>query len=364
MKNTTITEEHINQGAKMVEFAGFNMPLKYTGVSEEHHMVRKHVGLFDVSHMGEFFIEGPQALDLVQYVTSNNAARLRQGQAQYSCFPNHEGGIVDDLITYRLHDRDGLQRYMLVVNGANITKDYQWIKEQNRFDAQVIDRSDDISLFALQGPQATQLLKELTDYPIENIAFYHFAIGEVSGLDNVLISATGYTGSGGYELYIKNEDALKLWKSISSKLHAFEGGFAGLGARDTLRLEMGYCLYGNDIDDHTSPIEAGLGWITKTKKGAFVGLEQIRSVKADPKKKLVGFVLDGRRIPRHGYQIVDDQDQSIGRVTSGTNSPSLNIPIGMGYVRIDQAEVDNKIYILAGKKKLEARIVKTPFVAV
>ncbi len=364
MKSTMIKEAHIQAGAKMVEFAGFYMPIKYTGVTEEHQYVRQHVGLFDVSHMGEFFIEGPQSLDLVQYITSNDASKLKPGQAQYSCFPNHEGGIVDDLIVYRLDDKEGMSRYMLVVNGANIEKDLAWIVSNNSFDASCTNRSDEISLFALQGPKAKALLQTLTAKPLDGIKFYHFDAGQVGGIDNVLISATGYTGSGGFELYVKNEDAIQLWKVLAEKLAHFEGGLCGLGARDTLRLEMGYCLYGNEITEQTSPIEAGLGWITKTGKGKFIGLEKILEIKAKPKRKLISFTVEGRRIPRTGYVIENEEGMEIGTVSSGTMSPSLGIPIGMGYVPIELSHLGQVIFVRAGKKSLRAIVRKSPLVKV
>lgn len=366
MKNTPLTEKHQALGARMTDFAGYNMPVSYTGIREEHLTVRSGVGVFDVSHMGEFIIRGKEALDLIQYVTSNNAAKLSIGQAQYSCLPNEEGGIVDDLLVYRLPEdncAEGERAYMLVVNASNIDKDWNWIQAANRFDTNMINISDQTCLIAVQGPKATQALQPLTDVDLAQIKFYHFTKGVFAGFDNVLISATGYTGSGGFEIYANADQAVKIWEAI------FEAGAdlgispIGLGARDTLRMEMGYCLYGNDIDDTTSPIEAGLGWITKVKKGDFISQPLFAQQKKEGvSRKLVGFTLEGRRVPRHDYRIVDlDSGGDVGRVTSGTQSPSLGHPIGMGYVATELAKAGNKVGIEMGKKVMEAEIRTFPF---
>jgi len=365
MKNTPLTEKHIALGAKMAAFAGYNMPISYNGIKEEHAAIRENVGVFDVSHMGEFIIRGKEALDLIQLVTSNNASKLEIGDAQYSCLPNHDGGIVDDLLVYRLDEdqcSEGEQAYMLVVNASNIEKDWNWIKEHNTFDCKMINISDQTGLLAVQGPNTTAFLQTLTDTDLSALKYYTFTKGTIAGIDNVLISATGYTGAGGFELYVNSDQLAQLWTAL------FEAGKdiglapVGLGARDTLRLEMGYCLYGNDIDDTTSPIEAGLGWITKTKKGEFNSVEIFRQQRTEGiTRKLVGFVMNDRRVPRHGYVIEDANENEIGVVTSGTQSPSLEIPIGMGYVKKEFAAADTEIYIAVGRKKLSAKIVKLPF---
>ncbi len=365
MKTTPLTEKHLALGAKMAEFAGFNMPISYRGIKEEHQAVREQAGLFDVSHMGEFIIRGKEALDLIQLVTSNDAARLEIGQAQYSCLPNDQGGIVDDLLVYRLPEDNcaaGERAYMLVVNASNIEKDWNWIERHNTFDTRIIDISDQTGLLAVQGPRATAILQPLTDIDLDAIPFYHFTKGRMAGIDNVLISATGYTGSGGFELYVDRGQALHLWEAVmdAGKNRGLQP--AGLGARDTLRLEMGYCLYGNDIDDKTSPLEAGLGWITKLNKGDFNSRDLFARQKAEGvSRKLVGFQVDDRRVPRHGYPIEAPDGTPIGHVTSGTQSPSLGIPIGMGYVTKAYAAPGTEINIVAGRKKLTAEIVKTPF---
>lgn len=365
MKNTALTEKHIALGAKMAEFAGYNMPISYTGIKEEHHAVRNNIGVFDVSHMGEFIIRGKEALDLIQKVTSNNASKLEIGDAQYSCFPNHEGGIVDDLLVYRLPEdmcAEGEQAFMLVVNASNIEKDWNWLKQHNTFDTKMINISDQTGLLAVQGPNATKVLQQLTDVVLDDLKYYTFTKGKIAGIENVLISATGYTGAGGFELYVDNDHLEKLWDAIFEAGKATDIKPVGLGARDTLRLEMGYCLYGNDIDDTTSPIEAGLGWITKTKKGDFNSVEIFKQQRAEGiDRKLVGFKLDERRVPRHGYTITDAEGNPIGEVTSGTQSPSLEIPIGMGYVKKEFAAPGTEISISVGKKFLKATIVKPPF---
>lgn len=366
MKSTALTATHIELGAKMAPFAGYNMPISYAGIKEEHKAVRENVGVFDVSHMGEFIVKGKEALDLIQKVTSNDASRLEIGQAQYSCFPNGEGGIVDDLLVYRLDEdqcSEGEKAFMLVVNASNIQKDWDWVNKHNDFDTRLINISDKTSLLAVQGPNATKVIQALTPVQLDTLSYYTFTKGEVAGMENVLISATGYTGSGGFELYVDNDKAQALWDAL------FEAGAAsdirpiGLGARDTLRLEKGYCLYGNDIDDTTSPIEAGLGWITKTKKGEFINRDLfVQQRKEGVQRKLVAFTVKGRRVARQGYTIEDKSGKGIGKVTSGTLSPTLGIPIGLGYVAIDQAQLGASIWISAGRKQLEAQIVKLPFV--
>jgi aminomethyltransferase len=367
IKNTPLTDIHIALGAKMAAFAGYNMPISYTGIKEEHTCVRTSVGVFDVSHMGEFIVRGKQALDLVQKVTSNDASKLIIGQAQYSCLPNTEGGIVDDLLVYRLDEDQcsaGEQAYMLVVNASNIDKDWNWIQQYAKdFDTKMINISDQTALLAVQGPKAIQVIQKLTDVDLSAISYYHFTKGKVAGLDNVLISATGYTGAGGFELYVNNSSATKLWDALFETGKDFDIQPIGLGARDTLRLEMGFCLYGNDIDDTTSPIEAGLGWITKTKKGDFVNVETFkRQITEGVTRKLVGFELSDRRVPRHDYEIFDAQDNVIGKVTSGTSSPSLDKPIGLGYVKKGFDTEGSEIFIaFGGGKKLAAKVVKLPF---
>lgn len=365
MKFTPLNDKHIALGAKMVEFAGYNMPVSYSGITEEHHTVRKNVGVFDVSHMGEFIVKGPQALDLVQKVTSNDASKLAAGQVQYSCLPNADGGIVDDLLVYRLPDDDmqagGEQAFMLVVNASNMEKDWNWISKHNTFNTRLINISDETGLLAVQGPNAAKALQSLTDVPLGDMKYYSFTKGRFAGIDNVLISATGYTGAGGFELYTDAKNLVKLWDAV------FEAGKhlgikpIGLGARDTLRLEMGYCLYGNDINDTTSPLEAGLGWITKAQKGDFIGRDHILRIKEQGlSKKLVGFVVKDRRVPRHGYAIEDTAGKVIGEVTSGTQSPSMDQPIGMGYVATAFSQPGSAIMIVAGAKRLEAEVVTLP----
>ena len=366
MLDTPITHLHIALGAKMAEFAGYNMPISYTSITEEHHAVRNGVGVFDVSHMGEFIVRGKQALDLVQKVTSNDASKLAIGDAQYSCLPNLTGGIVDDLLVYRLPEdmcSEDEQAFMLVVNASNIDKDWNWISSQNEFDTRMINISDKTGLIAVQGPKAVETLQKLTDINLSDIKYYSFTKGKIAGIDNVLISATGYTGSGGFELYVANEHTEDLWNAVFEAGKNFDIKPCGLGARDTLRLEKGFCLYGNDIDDTTSPLEAGLGWITKLKKPAvFNGQDWMTKQKeAGLTKKLVGFTMQERRVPRHGYLIMDENDTEIGVVTSGTQAPSLDIPIGMGYVPTSHAAVGSKVYIQVGKKNLEATVCNIPF---
>ncbi len=365
MKETPLTPIHTALGAKMTEFAGYNMPVSYSGIKEEHQAVRNNVGIFDVSHMGEFIIRGKEALNLVQKVTSNNASKLAIGQAQYSCLPNHNGGIVDDLLVYRLDEdqcSEGEQAFMLVVNASNIEKDWDWISEHNTFDTKMINISDQTGLLAIQGPNATKVLQQLTKVDLNTIKFYTFTKGTFAEIDNVLISATGYTGAGGFELYVNAEQLADLWSAILEAGKEYNLKPVGLGARDTLRLEMGFCLYGNDITDTTSPIEAGLGWITKTKKGDFNSVEIFKKQRQEGvSRKLVGFTVDDRRVPRQGYPIENDRGEQIGAVTSGTLSPSLSYPIGMGYVNKPYDELGTKLMIVAGKKKLEGTVVKPPF---
>ena len=357
MKNTALTSTHEALGAKMVPFAGFNMPVQYEGVNLEHETVRQGVGVFDVSHMGEFLIEGEHALELIQKVTSNDASKLTIGKAQYSCLPNDTGGIVDDLIVYRVEEN----LYLLVVNASNIEKDWDWISSKNDVGAEMKNISDNYSLLAIQGPKAVEAMQTLTSHDLSAINFYNFIVGDFAGIEHVIISATGYTGSGGFEIYCKNSEVKQVWDKV------FEAGAPygikpiGLAARDTLRLEMGYCLYGNDIDDTTSPIEAGLGWITKFTK-RFTNSEALELEKQQgPKRKLVAFELDERGIPRHGYDIVDENGKTIGIVTSGTMSPSLNKGIGLGYVPTTSSEIGSKIYIQIRKNAIPATIVKLPF---
>ena len=357
MKNTALTETHKALGAKMVPFAGFNMPVQYEGVNAEHETVRNAVGVFDVSHMGEFLIEGEQALALIQKVTSNDASKLTIGKAQYSCMPNDTGGIVDDLIVYRIKETT----YLLVVNASNIEKDWNWIQSKNDVGATMRNLSDDYALLAIQGPKAVEAMQSLSSYDLSSIAFYNFVVADFAGIAYVIISATGYTGSGGFEIYCKNSEVKHIWDKV------FEAGASygikpiGLAARDTLRLEMGYCLYGNDIDDTTSPIEAGLGWITKFSK-TFTNSEALKNEKEQgPKRRLVGFELNERGIPRHGYDIVDANGHKIGNVTSGTMSPSLGKGIGLGYVPTAFSEIGSEIFIQIRKNPIPATIVKLPF---
>lgn len=358
LKQVQLDQIHRELGAKIVPFAGYEMPLKYSSVVEEHLCVRSGVGIFDVSHMGEFIIEGPEALGLIQSVTSNDAAKLSIGQAQYSCLPNDSGGIVDDLLVYRLDEKE----YLLVVNASNIEKDWNWIVRHNTQGAVMKNVSDDFSLFAVQGPKAVLLIDELTDIDATSIPYYHFTTGRVAESAHVIISATGYTGSGGFELYVKNEDAEALWQAILTAGQSYDILPIGLGARDTLRLEKGFCLYGNDIDDTTSPIEAGLSWITKFTK-VFTHADQLQAQKSKGvARKLVGFKMLDRGIPRHDYTIVDEAGQAIGHVTSGGHSPSLEIGIGLGYVAKAYAKVGSEVFIQIRKKQLKAQVVKLPFV--
>ncbi|MCB4797758.1 glycine cleavage system aminomethyltransferase GcvT [Neotamlana laminarinivorans] len=357
MKNTALTETHTALGAKMVPFAGYNMPVQYEGVNAEHETVRNAVGVFDVSHMGEFLIEGEHALDLIQKVTSNDASKLTIGKAQYSCLPNDNGGIVDDLIVYRIKENT----YLLVVNASNIEKDWNWISSKNDVDATMRDLSEDYSLLAIQGPKAVEAMQSLTSHDLASIKFYNFIVGDFAGIEHVIISATGYTGSGGFEIYCKNSEVKQIWDKVFEAGADFGIKPIGLAARDTLRLEMGYCLYGNDIDDTTSPIEAGLGWITKFTK-EFTNSEALKKQKENGvDRKLIAFELDERGIPRQGYDIVDGNGNIIGNVTSGTMSPSLGKGIGLGYVPTVFADVNSKINIQIRKKTIPATVVKLPF---
>ncbi|PWT71175.1 MAG: glycine cleavage system protein T [Bacteroidetes bacterium] len=360
MKNTPFTSKHIALGAKMAEFAGYNMPISYSGINDEHLAVRRNAGVFDVSHMGEFIIKGPHALNLIQRVTSNDASKLTDGKAQYSCITNEKGGIVDDLIVYCIEANNV---YMLVVNAANIKKDWDWISKFNVSGAEMHDISDKTCLLAIQGPHANRILQPLTDMDILNLPYYTFVKGKFAGVDNVLVSATGYTGAGGVEIYFEDKDgsADKVWDAI------FDAGIQqglkpiGLGARDTLRLEMGYCLYGNDIDDTTSPLEAGLAWITKFNK-EFTGMEILEEQKTEGlKRKLVGFEMIEKGIPRHDYEIKDFSGMQIGKVTSGTQSPSLGKAIGLGYVSSIFTAIHSTIMIKVRDKLLQAKVVKLPF---
>lgn len=360
MKNTAFTQKHIALGAKMAEFAGYNMPISYTGINDEHATVRKNAGVFDVSHMGEFMLKGENALELIQRITSNDASKIKAGQAQYSCFPNENGGIIDDLLVYCIEEN---KIYMLVVNASNIDKDWNWITKHNTNKVEMHNISDNTCLLAIQGPNATTILEPLTDIDVLNLKYYTFTKGKFAGVENVLVSATGYTGAGGVEIYFEDKDgaAEKIWDAIFA-----EGGPKGmkpigLGARDTLRLEMGFCLYGNDIDDTTSPMEAGLGWITKFTKD-FTSKEIFAKQKAEGiTKKLVGFEMIDKGIPRHGYEIKDKEGNIIGNVTSGTQSPSLGKAIGLGYVRKDFSSIDSEIYIQVRDKQVKAKVSKIPF---
>jgi len=360
MKNTPFTEQHIALGAKMAEFAGYNMPISYSSINEEHQTVRQNAGVFDVSHMGEFMLRGPKALDLIQRVTSNDASKLTAGKAQYSCLPNDNGGIVDDLIVYCIQENE---EYMLVVNASNIEKDWNWIKERNTEGVDMENISDETGLLAVQGPKAVTCMQELTDKDISDLKYYTFVKGTFAGIEDVIISATGYTGSGGVELYFKNEgdNAKKLWDAIFSTKGSKCVKPIGLAARDTLRLEMGYCLYGNDIDDTTSPLEAGLGWITKfTKDFTAKGILEQQKIEGI-KRKLVGIEMVDKGIPRHGYKIQNAEGEEIGYVTSGTQAPTLGKAIGMAYIRKDFAKEGSDVFVMIRDKATKAQVVKMPF---
>jgi aminomethyltransferase len=367
MKKTALYDKHASLGAKIVPFAGYEMPVSYAGIIDEHNSVRNAVGVFDVSHMGEFIVKGTQALDLIQKVTSNDASKLEIGEVQYSCLPNDKGGIVDDLLVYRLPEDNcsaGERAYMLVVNASNIEKDWNWINSHNNFEAKLTDISEKTSLLAIQGPKAAAALQSLTEIDLQGMKYYTFAKGKFAGIDNVLVSATGYTGAGGFEVYVDDKDAEKLWDAVFAAGEAYGIQPIGLGARDTLRLEMGFCLYGNDIDDTTSPIEAGLGWITKLKKGDFVGREFCVNHKENGSdRKLVGFIVNDKRPARHGYAVLDADGNHIGIVTSGSTSPSLGYPVGLAYVKTSFSTLDTTIYIDVRGKAIEAKVSGLPFVS-
>ncbi|MFT6981904.1 MAG: aminomethyltransferase [Crocinitomicaceae bacterium] len=358
MRNTALTHRHEALGAKMVPFAGYMMPVQYEGVNAEHEVVREGVGVFDVSHMGEFLVSGAGALDLIQKVTSNDASVLTIGRAQYSCMPNGKGGVIDDLIIYKIKEEE----YLLVVNASNIDKDWDWISSHNSFGATMRNLSDDYSLLAIQGPKAVEAMQSLTSINLSEIKYYHFEVADFAGVDHVIISATGYTGSGGFEIYCKNDVAEQVWDKVFEAGADFGIKPIGLAARDTLRLEMGFCLYGNDIDDTTSPLEAGLGWITKLVKDDFIDKDFLANQKEEGiKNKLVAFQMIDRGIPRHDYPIQDANGNTIGRVTSGTMSPSMKIAIGLGYVTKENSTVDSEIFIEIRGKAIKAQVVKLPF---
>ena len=358
-KKTALFDKHVALGAKMVPFAGFEMPVQYTGVTQEHFAVREKVGIFDVSHMGQFFVEGPTAKDLLQFVTTNNVETLADGKAQYTCLPNGNGGIVDDLIVYQM----SAEKYFVVVNASNIEKDWEHISKYNeKFGAKLTNASDEMSLIAIQGPKATETLQKLTDTNLAEIPYYHFTQGNIAGVSEVIISNTGYTGSGGFEIYFKNGDALQIWEALTEAGEEFGLIPCGLASRDTLRLEKGFCLYGNDIDDTTSPLEAGLGWITKFDKD-FVDKETFAKQKEEGvTRKLVGFEMLERAIPRHDYLVVDAEEKGIGKVTSGTMSPMKNTGIGLAYVAKPHFKVGSEIFIQIRNKNIPAKVVKLPFV--
>ncbi len=360
LKNTSLTKTHQSIGAKMVPFAGYLMPVSYEGINAEHENVRNKIGVFDVSHMGEFILKGEKALDLIQWVTSNDVSKLVDGKVQYSCFPNETGGIIDDLLVYRIDTKT----YMLVVNASNISKDWNWLMKNNKWGVEMHDISDKTTLLAVQGPLAIKALQPLTEMDLQGMEYYTFKKGKFADVDNVLISATGYTGAGGFEIYFENEHAEKIWTSIFESGKQYGIKPAGLGCRDTLRLEMGFCLYGNDIDDTTSPLEAGLGWITKFTKD-FVNMAALKNQKENGvTRKLVGFEMIDRGIPRHDYTVMDAQGNEIGKVTSGTQSPTLQKAIGLAYVKTDFSKTDSEIFIKIRDKSLKAKVVKLPFIQV
>ncbi len=360
MKKTSLYDQHEKLGARMTPFAGYNMPLEYVGVIKEHMAVREAAGIFDVSHMGEFWIEGEGALPLLQFITTNDVAKLKIGQAQYTCMPNGKGGIVDDLIVYR-YDK---LKYMAVVNASNRDKDWEWFEKHNDFDARLEDASDNMSLIALQGPKAIDILRKVTKADLDAIAPFEFLVDKVGNSSDLILSATGYTGAGGFEIYCYNEDASYVWELLVDAGEEFGLQPAGLAARDTLRLEKGFCLYGNDIDDTTSPLEAGLGWITKiNSKADFVDRDLLQSQKKDGvSRKLVGIELIGRGIPRHGYELVDEVGNVVGHVTSGTMSPVLQKGIGMAYIKTELANPGTKVFVKVRNKSIEAKVVKLPFI--
>lgn len=366
LQYTPLTGIHQALGAKMAPFAGYYMPISYKGIREEHTKVRSALGVFDVSHMGEFIVKGRQALDLVQKVTCNDASRLRTGEAQYSCLLNESGGVIDDLLVYRLSEDNcaaGEQAFMLVVNASNISKDFDWIVGHNDFDTRVINISEQSGLLAVQGPLAAKALQSLTDVDLASIEYYHFVNGRFAGIENVIISATGYTGAGGFELYADTKFLPVLWEAVIKCGQPYGIEPIGLGARDTLRLEMGYCLYGNDLDEATSPLEAGLNWIVKLQKPYFIGQSALQLEKTSGiKRKLVGLVAHDRRAPRHGYTIENLEEIPVGIITSGTISPSLDLPIGLGFVNIEHSAPGTVLNVLAGSKKLKAEVTKPPFI--
>jgi aminomethyltransferase len=357
MKKVALHDIHVGLGAKIVPFAGYEMPVQYEGVNAEHETVRNGVGVFDVSHMGEFLLTGPKALDLIQKISTNDATALFPGRAQYSCMPNNDGGIVDDLIIYQIKE----EQYLLVVNASNIEKDWNWISAHNDLGVEMRNLSDDYSLLAIQGPKAVEAMQSLTSVDLSAIKYYHFEVADFAGIEHVIISATGYTGSGGFEIYCKNSEVKQVWDKVFEAGAAFGIKPIGLAARDTLRLEMGFCLYGNDIDDTTSPLEAGLGWITKFTKD-FVNSENLKAQKeAGVTRKLVAFELIDKGIPRHDYEIADAQGNIIGKVTSGTMSPSMKKAIGLGYVNIAHSAIDSEIFVVIRDKHIKAQVVKLPF---
>ncbi len=357
-KNTILSEHHAALGAKMVEFAGFNLPIHYSGIKDEHEAVRKSVGVFDVSHMGEILFKGEKALELLQLLSSNDVSRLHTGKIQYAYFPNKTGGIIDDFLTYQLDDNE----YLLVVNASNTQKCLDWIQKHNQHGVKVSDISDTLSLFAVQGPNAANAINNLTEFDLPKMEYYTFVKGNFAGAENAIISATGYTGAGGFEIYVENKNAKKVWDAIFEAGGKYDIKPAGLGARDTLRLEMGFCLYGNDIDESTSPLEAGLGWVTKFNK-EFINSEALKSEKeAGLKNKLIGFELLERGVPRKDYTIVNQEGEKIGTVTSGTQSPTLKKSIGLGYVKSEYSKTGTEIYIQIRNKNVKAIVKKPPFI--
>ena len=359
MKNTELNDIHVSLGAKMVEFAGYNMPVQYAGVKAEHLAVRESIGVFDVSHMGEFFVSGENSFAFLQSILSNDLSKLVDGQAQYTCLPNETNGIVDDLIVYKFN----INKYMLVVNASNIEKDWNWINSKKSHGITIINESDNYSLLAIQGPNAIQAMQSLTNVDLNQIPFYHFAVDNFAGFENIIISATGYTGSGGFEIYCKNSQVIDIWNKVFMAGEKFNIKPIGLAARDTLRLEMGYCLYGNDLNENTSPIEAGLGWITKFNK-KFTNSEYLKNEKENgPEKRLVAFETVERGIPRKDYEIFSDTEKLIGIVTSGTMSPSFSKGIGLGYINSNYSKTDSYVFIKIRDKLIKSIIVKLPFKA-
>lgn len=358
MKNTALTQKHIELGAKIVPFAGYNMPVSYSGIKDEHNTVRNNVGVFDVSHMGEFEVRGPKALDFLQYITSNDVSKLVQGKVQYSCFPNDKGGIIDDLLVYKFTD----EHYLLVVNASNIEKDWNWVNLQNKkFNADLTNTSDNVAQIAIQGPKALDALKELTELDLGEMEYYTFKVGTIAGIDNILISTTGYTGSGGFEIYSSNEDMPKIWDKIFAHNNELGIKAIGLGARDTLRLESGFCLYGNDINDTTSPIEAGLGWITKFSKDFIKKDYHLKLKEEGVERKLVGIVLVDKGIPRQHMEILNEKEEIIGEITSGTQSPLTKKSIAMGYIAKGYRKSGTEVFVKSRNKILKANVSRPPF---